>query len=102
MKLRNRLGLVLFGIIIFLVATPFLVLYARGFQFDWTTHQFLKTGALVVRTEPTKATVFLNDTKQDSVTPINIRFLSAGDYNVRVEKDGYFPWTKRLSVKTQL
>jgi hypothetical protein len=102
MRLRYRLALVSFGIIAFLIATPILVLYARGFQWDWKNHQFVKTGALVVKTEPTKSTVFINDIKQNSLTPLSVRFLAPGDYNVRVEKTGFMTWSKRLSIKTQL
>ena len=102
MKLRNRFLLVGLGIVIFLIVTPVLILYARGFQIDWKTKTFVKTGALVVKTEPTKAEIFLNDQKQDSVTPANIRFLHEGDYNLRVEKESYQSWTKRLSIKSQL
>ncbi|MBX4191523.1 MAG: PEGA domain-containing protein [Candidatus Doudnabacteria bacterium] len=102
MKLRNRFGLVGLGIVIFLIVTPALVLYARGFKIDWKDKTFVKTGALVVRTEPSKADIFINDEKHKSDTPANIRFLIPADYNIRVEKNGYQSWTKRLSIKSQL
>lgn len=102
MRLRNRFTLVGLGIVIFLIITPALILYARGFQIDWENRTFVKTGALVVKTQPTKAEVFLNDEKHDSTTPANVRFILPGDYNIRLEKEGYQSWTKRLSVKSQL
>ncbi len=102
MTLRNRFLLVGFGVFIFLVITPALVLYARGFQVDWKNKTFVKTGALVVKTEPTKAKIFINDEESNSTTPANIRFLLPDDYNIRIEKEGYQSWTKRLSVKSQL
>jgi hypothetical protein len=102
MKLRNRFLLVGTGVVLFLVTTPVLVLYARGFKIDWKTKSVVKTGTLVVKTEPEEAIVFLNDQKQDSETPSNIRFLIPGDYNIRIEKTDYQSWTKRLSVRSQL
>jgi hypothetical protein len=102
MKLKNRLSLVGLGIVIFLIVTPALVLYARGFKIDWKNKTLVKTGALVVRTEPTKAQVYLNDELHTSTTPANVRFLMPGDYNIRIEKEGYQSWTKRLSIKSQL
>lgn len=102
MNLRNRFTLVGLGIVIFLIITPALILYARGFQIDWQNRTFVKTGALVVKTQPTKAEIFLNDEKHDSTTPANLRFLIPGDYNIRLEKENYQSWTKRLSVKSQL
>lgn len=102
MRLRNRFLLVGLGIIIFLTATPILVLYARGFKYDFAAGKITKTGALVVRTEPTKAEVLLNDRLQKGATPLSIRFLLPDDYNVTVRKDGYQSWTKRLTVRSQL
>lgn len=102
MRLRDRFLLVGLGVVLFLIVTPFIVLYARGFKIDWENRTLVKTGALVVRTEPNGAKIFLNDELHESTTPANIRFMLPGDYNVRIEKEGYQSWTKRLSVRSQL
>ncbi len=101
MKLRNRLLLVAFGVVVFIIATPILVIYARGFKINWTNFQVVKTGAFVIKTLPSKATVYLDDKKQKTQTPDTIRFLIPKDYNVRIEKDGYMSWTKRLPINSQ-
>jgi hypothetical protein len=101
MRLRNRLILVGVGVVIFLIATPLLILYARGFEYDFATHKIVKTGAIVVDTQPNKASVFVDDKLQKDTTPLSIRFVLPKDYNIRVEKSGYQNWTKRLSVKSQ-
>lgn len=102
MRLKHRFSLIALGIIIFAIVTPILVLYARGFTFDWATHKLVKTGAIVVKTDPNKADVYLNNKKQSGTTPLNLRFLQPADYDIRVEKDGFQPWSKRLTVKGQL
>ncbi len=102
MRLTARFSLIGIGIILFLIATPFLVFYARGFIIDWKTGHITKTGALVVHTQPTKALVYLNDELKANTTPSNIRFVIPGDFNVRIEKDGYQSWTKRLTIRPQL
>lgn len=102
MSLRNRFLLVGLGIIIFLILTPMLVLYARGFKYDFQTRKIVKTGALVVRSQPQEASVFLDSKIQKRQTPITIRFLIPKDYDVRIEKNGYLPWSKRLSIQQQL
>lgn len=102
MTYKIRFSLIGVGMVIFLIITPVLVLYARGFQFDWQTKQIVKTGALVVKTEPTKTKIFLNNKLQKELTPSNVRFLIPGDYDVRLEKDDYLSWTKRLGIKAQL
>jgi len=102
MTLKLRFSLIGIGIVIFLIITPVLVLYARGFTIDWHNKKIVKTGAVVIKTDPAKALVFLNGKLQANLTPRNIRFLSPGDYDIRIEKDNYQPWTKRLTVKSQL
>lgn len=100
MRLKNRFLIVGLGILIFLIITPLLVLFARGFKIDFKERRLIKTGTLVVTTEPEKADIFLNDKFHDD-TPSSIRFLLPGDYTVRLEKKGYQSWTKRLSIKSQ-
>jgi hypothetical protein len=102
MRLTHRFSLIGIGIIIFVIITPLLVFYARGFVFDVSNWHIVKTGALVVKTIPTKAEVYLDDKLQSALTPSSIRFLIPGDYNVRLEKTGYQSWTKRLNIRSQL
>ncbi|MBI2607741.1 MAG: PEGA domain-containing protein [Candidatus Doudnabacteria bacterium] len=102
MTLKTRFTLIGIGIVIFLIIVPPLVLFASGFQIDWSNFAIVKTGTLVVETEPGKALVYLSDKKQRGATPSTIRFLLPKDYQVRIEKPGYQTWTKRLSVKSQL
>lgn len=103
MKLRNRFLLIGIGILTFCVVTPILILYARGYKFDYSSKRLLKTGSLVIKTEPAKAAVVLNGKPvSKSETPATLRFLLPGDYDVTVKKDGYQAWTKRLTIKSQL
>lgn len=102
MTLKVRFTLIGIGITVFLILAPLLVFYARGFKYDPASGSFVKTGTLVVTTKPNKAQVFLNNEPQEKPTPMSVRFLTPGDYEVRVEKDGYQTWNKRLTVKSQL
>ena len=101
MTLKLRFSLIGFGIILFLIVTPILALYARGFMIDFNTRQIVKTGAMVIKTDPAKAAVYLNGKQQQSLTPTNIRFMAPADYDVRIEKAGFQTWTKRLNVRQQ-
>jgi hypothetical protein len=99
MRLKTRFSLIATGLVIFLISTPIIVLYARGLKFDLETRKFVQTGAIVVRTQPTKALVFLDDKQRRGSTPSNLRFLETRDYNLRIEKDGFQSWSKRLNVR---
>jgi len=54
-------------------------------------------GGLNVQSRPAGARVFLND-RLVGATPIAIPGLPAGDATVRIEKDGYIPWTATVRV----
>jgi len=101
MKLRNRFLLVGFGVLVFVVAVPVLVLFTRGYKIDWQEHKFVKTGTLVVNSQPSRATISLNNKQISGTTPETIRFLLPGSYDIQVAKDGYQPWTKRLAINPQ-
>lgn len=97
-RLTRYLFIVL-GFVIFLVLAPLIVLYISGTRFNLNSHETTATGLLVAKSEPTGADVFLDDEKKDS-TPATIRFLDRGDYTVKITKQGYLPWTKKLPVET--
>jgi hypothetical protein len=54
-------------------------------------------GSLTVQSRPSGARVFVND-RLAGATPIAIPGLPAGDATVRIEKDGYVPWTATVRV----
>ena len=101
MNLKTRFSLIGGGIVIFLILTPILVLYARGFKYDFDTGKLVKTGTLVIRSEPSKAKLTLTENSKPFSTPATIRFLLPGDYDVKIQKDGYQAWIKRLTINSQ-
>ncbi|HYC79402.1 MAG TPA: PEGA domain-containing protein [Candidatus Binatia bacterium] len=100
MTLRNRFLLVGLGVLVFIITTPVIVLYALGYSFDLETRQITKTGSLIVRSEPNKADIFIDDKLQKDKTDSTLRFLLPGDYNIKISKNGYQSWTKRLNVRS--
>ncbi|HYE22347.1 MAG TPA: PEGA domain-containing protein [Verrucomicrobiae bacterium] len=102
MTLKSRFLLIAIGLVIFLAASPFLVLFARGYKYDFSKRQIVKTGSLIVRTEPSHAEILLNGKKNRADTPTTIRFLSPQDYIVTIKKPGYQDWTKRLGIHSEL
>lgn len=102
MTLRSRFLLILSGVIIFALVAPLLVLYARGFKIDFSNGKVVKTGSLIVRTDPNKADIYLDGKKYDHQTHATIRFLLPQDYVLTIQKDGYQAWTKRLGIDSEL
>ncbi len=99
MKRRTRYLLIVVGFVAFLILAPLIVFYTSGTLFDFGAKEYVATGILSLQTEPSDAKIFLND-KLETSTPASIRFLDSKEYTVRIEKEGYFSWTKRLEVKS--
>ena len=60
MSIRSRFALIVSGIIIFGIFAPVILFFARGFRYDFANHEIIRTGLLVVKSEPRGAQVFLN------------------------------------------
>src|SRR3990167_2692883 len=99
--LTKRRRRILFWIMvaIFLVVTPLVVGYARGYRFDFDLRKVTQVGGIAVETEPSDALVFLDGKYTEDDTPTFIRsLLPQHFYHVRVERAGYLPWEKTLEV----
>lgn len=98
MKKTYRRALLFGAVLIFIAITPVIVLYAIGYRGGLTSADPLPVGVLLVESEPTRAAVYINDSYSGR-TPHSIPNLSAGQYMIRVAKDGYQPWQKQLSIE---
>ncbi|MFA5130937.1 MAG: hypothetical protein WC467_00760 [Patescibacteria group bacterium] len=114
MNKRIRDYLFILFIIIFIVMTVVMSLYASGYKFNlsWPlkfNRLLQKTGMLVVATQPTRATIYLNDKPQKNLslnpwkndfltTPAKIKNILPGEYILRLEEDGYWPFTEKIQI----
>lgn len=90
------------GIFLFLAAGTFLViLYALGYRFGFQNgHAVLsETGTLTAESTPNSAQIII-DNHPTKLTNNNID-LVPGTYDVKIEKEGYFPWEKKVIIKKQ-
>lgn len=95
-KTRLTIMLSLFGI--FLVATPIVILYARGYTYDFKTHSIFHGGALSIETEPAEARVFINDILMKQTSPLKISHVLPGNYHIRIEGKNAIPWEKDINI----
>lgn len=99
MRRKTRYLLITIGFVFFLIAAPLIVLYVGGIGYDFNNNRYVKTGILEVKTNPKNATIFVNGKDIDS-SPATIQYLNSGEYDIKIEKEGYFPWEKRLAVES--
>lgn len=98
MNKKTRYSLIAFGFALFFILAPLIVMYVRGIGYDSKSGRFLKTGILAVRTEPKDAKILLNHKKYRDKSG-DIKFLLPGEYEVVLEKENYFKWSKRLQIR---
>ena len=103
MTKRSRTLLFFFLSLLVLIATPILIFYALGYRINWQTRTISQTGGLYLKTIPANATVFINDKKQKNTDflfgTVLIDNLLPKSYDIRIEKEGYKSWNKRLEVQ---
>ncbi len=97
MNKKSRYGLIVLGFLTFIILAPAIVLYVRGIKYDTEKQEFVQTGILAVRADPSSVTVsldgeFVSDSAKD------LKFLQPKDYSIKLEKENYQPWEKRLGV----
>jgi hypothetical protein len=111
-KVRDRLFFIF--VIVFVIMTVLTSLYASGYKFNlsWPlkfNRLLQKTGMLNVATIPKGAYIFLNDKQQTGAvfslikrdfleTPTKIKNLLPGEYTLRLEREGYWPYEKKIRI----
>lgn len=108
MTLAIRRYLYIFFITAFVIITTIVITYANGYSLLSGSKILVKTGMLIVNTEPRGAKIILNSKVQEKLfslsgnntitTPAKIKNLTPGEYIVRFELPGYNLWQKKLTV----
>ena len=88
-------------IVLFLaVGTTAGILYAKGYRPNVKEGSLQGSGLLSVTSYPKSARVMIND-KLTTVTDDKL-YLYPASYTIKIEKDGFHPWTKVVPVKSEL
>ena len=83
------------------LASVAIVFFARGYKIDLRNGGVEKTGMILVKSRPDGAKVFL-DGKFVTATNNPISGLKPGKYDLKIVKDGFFEWSKKVEVKEEL
>jgi hypothetical protein len=95
---KVRAFLFYLSVFIFLIGLPFILSFALGYKFDRRRFKFTKTGLLVLKTQPSGASVYLDEELLDLKTPATIAELLPGRYNLRLELEKHYPWLNEVNV----
>lgn len=103
--------------LIFFLMTPLIILYANGYKLnikDPTSFSLVqKTGMMIIKTEPDQAKIYVDDKVEKPFfknllseeenfikTPAKIKGLLPGEYTIRLELQGYWPWSKKIKIES--
>ncbi|PIS12282.1 hypothetical protein COT70_01770 [candidate division WWE3 bacterium CG09_land_8_20_14_0_10_47_33] len=88
-------------LLLLILATTAVVLYAQGYHLDLSKKTVEKTGMILAKSIPEGAKVYL-DGKLITATNSPISNLKPGSYLLKIEKEGYASWEKEIPVKEGL
>jgi len=101
MNSKTRRIILCLIILFFIIITPVIILYSLGYSFDWQEKKLVLTGGLYVKSIPKKATIYIND-KPKKETPAFIKRLFPKYYQIKVVKEGFHEWNKKLKIESKL
>jgi hypothetical protein len=95
----RRTVLFILTIILLVIGTVALILFARGYRPDLTNHSLDPHGILVAASVPDGAQVYING-ELKTATNASLSLLP-GTYNVQLKRDGFAVWQKNLTIKSE-
>lgn len=109
MTLRVRRIISFIFIALFLIITPPIMFYAAGYRLAKNGFSVQRTGMFIIDSKPGEAKIFIDGkpptawsssifNKKFITTPAKIKNLLPGEYNLRLELDGYWSWQKKLII----
>lgn len=90
---------------IFIVGAAYAVLYSSGWRLNTKTFVFEKTGGIYIKSQPIDVLITIDRKSQKSKTGLIFykgtlfANLSHKKYNIKVSKDGFWEWSKKLDVE---
>lgn len=95
---RVTVSILVFLLIAALAVT--VISYSRGYRFNFQEKSVTSTGILSASSYPEKASIMVDNRL---VAATNASFaLPPGWYNVKIQKEGYQSWEKRLLIQTEV
>src|SRR3989338_4385141 len=60
------------------------------------------TCIIYVKSNPSGASIYINEKVHPDITPARIEELKPGTYTIEVRRDGFYPWQKDLVVRPNM
>ncbi len=96
----KKISATLFLIFILFSVTVVIIALGRGYRFDFSDKRLSSTGLLVATSDPDGAQVWLDGTLK-SATNTTLT-LHPGWYQIKISKEGYLPWEKKMAIQGEV
>jgi hypothetical protein len=99
---KRQLIIPILILVFLLIGTSFVVFFGKGYRFGLNPNGAIisGTGLLVTTSSPDGAQVFINGHLTTATD--NTINLAPGEYEVKIFKEGYFPWQKKIIIKNEV
>jgi hypothetical protein len=85
---------------LYLILCPIIILYALGYIFTPKVEEgFTKTGLIHIETLPSNAFISIGNRRYAERTPVTVRNLLSGQYDVKILLRGHRPWERQVKVE---
>ncbi len=101
MLMSKRFLITLLTLVIIGGAAALAIFFAKGYTFSPSSKQIVGTGIISVTSVPDAASVYV-DGHLTTATNGTVSSLQPGDYTVRVIKEGFIPWERKVHVNQGL
>lgn len=99
-KIRNIIFIIL--AVLFLIIAPAIVIYSLGWRFDWETKKIIQPGMFYFKVWPKNSQIYINGEAKKKTDiffgSVLIENLLPGNYQTKIEKEGYYSWEKNLPI----
>ncbi len=93
------------AVVIFALLSYVMILYAQGYKYSFSEWKFFRTGSIFIKSNE-DAKVYINNKFLNSTSffgnSYTIGGLLPGQYTVRLQKDNFSSWQKKVSVEKGL
>ena len=101
-KINTKTAISFLSFFSFVSTAIIIILIAKGYSINLKNKTVDKTGMIVVTTEPKGALLYINSELQQDVSNTTVSNIPPGDYEVRLEKEGFTSWNKEITVKENI
>lgn len=99
--MNKRFILTIVTLLVIILAAGVAIFLTKGYTFSSKERRIVGTGILTISSTPDAASVYL-DGHLTTATNTTLTSLSPKTYDVKVVKEGFIPWEKKIAIKEGL